>query len=195
MSALPQRAPLPVMALPVMAMMSPDLRLVSVAVEGAVDVRPAVLADVPAMHALQRDYVAERILLARSPAQIAANIERYVVACDGDDIVGTGMLKIYSPELAEICALAIAPTHQKHGLGRRIVDALIEQAASLGIPRVIALTLQDGFFHRLGFTTTALNALPEKVAADCVACPKRHACDEIAVVRRVAPAFSDGGRL
>jgi amino-acid N-acetyltransferase len=189
-SALPLRVELPVMsARPV------DVRLVrDPAGVVAIDVRHATLADVDAMHAVQRDFVAERILLARSAQQIAADIERYVVACDDGVIVGTGMLKLYSPDLAEICALAIASTHQKHGIGRRIVDALLADAAALGIPRVIALTLQDGFFHRLGFTTTALAALPEKVAADCVACPKRHACDEIAVERQVAPAFSDPGR-
>ena len=189
MSALQPRLDLPV--LPVI-----DARaIVLVRDDVSVSVRPATLADVAEMHALHRDFVADRILLARSPEQIAAHIDGYVVACDGDVIVGTGMLKIYDASLAEICALAIAPSHQKHGVGRRIVDGLVARAAVLGIPRVIALTLQDGFFHRLGFATTALEALPQKVAADCVACPKRHACDEIAVVREVAPAYSNPGRI
>ncbi|MGH7445560.1 MAG: GNAT family N-acetyltransferase, partial [Longimicrobiales bacterium] len=157
-------------------------------------VRRATPVDVDAMHALQADFVASRILLARSAEQIRASIDRYVVAVDGEHIICTGLLKIYSADLAEICPLSVATAYQKHGVGRRIVDALLADAAGLGIQRVIALTLQDGFFHRLGFTTTALSVLPEKVAADCRACPKRHACDEIAVVRDVAPAFSDLGR-
>lgn len=187
MSALPQRMELPV----VKHMPAPVLRLETVPQLG---VRRATLDDVEAIHAVQADFVASRILLARSVEHIRATIDRYVVAVDGDGLVGTGQLKLYSADLAEVCALAVAPAYQKHGVGRRIVEALLADAAMLGIQRVIALTLQDGFFHRLGFTTTALSVLPEKVAADCRACPKRHACDEIAVVRDVAAAFSDLGR-
>ncbi len=160
-----------------------------------VEVRRATLADVTAMHVLQADFVASRILLARSPEQIRAAIDRYVVAVDGAELIGTGMLKVYSQDLAEVCALAVAPAYQQHGVGRRVVEALLADAQALGIGRVIALTLQDAFFHRLGFTTTALSLLPQKVAADCQVCPKRHACDEIAVVRDVAPAVPNLGRL
>jgi amino-acid N-acetyltransferase len=195
-SALPQRAELPVLGSHDAGVLPPLSGPVLVVEDGgaAIVIRRAVASDVGAMHALQADFVAARILLARGVEQIRASIDAYVVAADGERILGTGMLKVYSPELAEICALAVDPAYQKHGLGRRIVAALIEQAAQRAIPRVIALTLQDGFFHRLGFSTTALSALPEKVAADCMACPKKHACDEIAVVRAVAPAFSNLGR-
>ncbi len=195
MSALPQRVELPLAPTAPVAM----LRLESApaphtAGDAAVVVRRATLADVDAMHALQADFVAQRILLARTVEHIRATIDRYVVAVADDAVVGTGMLKLYSAELAEVCALAVAPAWQKHGVGRRIVSALVEDAHALGIRRVIALTLQDSFFHRLGFTTTALSRLPEKVAADCKVCPKRHACDEIAVVRELAPTFSNPGR-
>lgn len=160
----------------------------------AIGVRRATIFDLEAMHALHADFVAQRILLPRSPEQMRASIDRYVVAVAGERIIGTGMLKLYSSELAEICALAVAPAYQQHGMGRRLVEHLLADAAALGVQRVIALTLQEGFFHRLGFATTALSRLPEKVAADCRACPKRHACDEIAVVREIAPMFSNRRR-
>ncbi|HEU5208850.1 MAG TPA: GNAT family N-acetyltransferase [Longimicrobiales bacterium] len=193
MSAAPQRIALPVAPAYEPAVLlrveSSDVRAAD-----AVVVRRAVAADVEAMHALQAEFVASRILLARSIEQIRATIDHYVVAEADGAIVATGMLKVYSADLAEVCALAVAPAYQKHGLGRRIVHALLDDAQAQGIHRVIALTLQDKFFHRLGFTTTALSRLPEKVAADCKVCPKRHACDEIAVVREVAPTFSNTGR-
>lgn len=193
MSAAPQRIALPVAPAYEPAVLlrveSSDVRAAD-----AVVVRRAVAADVEAMHALQAEFVASRILLARSIEQIRATIDHYVVAEADRAIVATGMLKVYSADLAEVCALAVAPAYQKHGLGRRIVHALLDDAQAQGIHRVIALTLQDKFFHRLGFTTTALSRLPEKVAADCKVCPKRHACDEIAVVREVAPTFSNTGR-
>ncbi len=193
MSALRHRVELPIAP----AVASPALlrlEIIETAATDGVVVRRATVDDVAAIHALQAEFVANRILLARSIEQITATIDRYVIAEAGGAVVASGMLKQYSAELAEVCALAVAPAYQQHGLGRRIVHALIDDARALGIRRVIALTLQDGFFHRLGFTTTALGRLPEKVAADCQACPKRHACDEIAVVRELTPTLSNSGR-
>ena len=62
---------------------------------------------------------------------------------------------------------------------------LVEDAETLGIESVFALTLRDGFFNRLGFRTVAKEMFPAKVWSDCRQCPKLHACDEIAVVKEV----------
>mgnify|MGYP006198549775 CR=1 FL=1 len=71
------------------------------------------------------------------------------------------------------------------GIGRRLVETLVHDAGMLGLRRVFALTLQDGFFHRLGFETTVVSEFPEKVAADCSTCARRATCTEIAVARNV----------
>jgi hypothetical protein len=70
---------------------------------------------------------------------------------------------------------------QGTGLGRRAVETLVHDARALGLQRVFALTLQDRFFHRLGFETVAISEFPEKVAADCSTCSRRATCAEIAV--------------
>ena len=182
-----QRMPLPVVDAVRAAAAARTVLLVSSQTD--LTLRRAELADAQVIHDMLEQYVEQRILIPRTVAQICRTIREFVVVLDGDRIVGCGALKIYSPELAEICALAVRPEYQGHGVGRRVVNALMDDARALRIERVIALTLEDGFFHRLGFTTTDKDTLPEKVAADCVVCPKRHACDEIAVVRRVAPAL------
>ena len=67
------------------------------------------------------------------------------------------------------------------GIGRRIVERLIDDGRALGLTTVFALTLQEVFFQRLNFRTVPRESFPGKVWADCRNCPKLHACDEIAV--------------
>jgi hypothetical protein len=55
---------------------------------------------------------------------------------------------------------------------------------------VIALTRELRFFERCGFQAVARETLPRKVWTDCVRCPRRHACDEIAVVLDLVPGAS-----
>jgi hypothetical protein len=43
------------------------------------------------------------------------------------------------------------------------------------------------FFERCGFTVASRDGLPRKVWTDCIKCPRRHACDEVAVVLDLKP--------
>lgn len=153
------------------------------AISPAVRLRAARLEDVPAILELLDGFARRGLLLPRTPDQLYRNIREFVVAEDVEGIVGCGALRIYSPRLAEIGALAVAEHCHGRGVGRCIVDALVDEAYELGIGRVFALTLQEGFFHRLGFRTGRVEEFPQKVAADCASCAKRATCIEITVVR------------
>ncbi|MGH7464961.1 MAG: GNAT family N-acetyltransferase, partial [Longimicrobiales bacterium] len=96
---------------------------------------------------------------------------------------GCAALRIYSGHVAEVGALAVRADRHGSGIGRRLVEALVHDAVLLGLRRVFALTLADGFFHRLGFETTLVSEFPEKLAADCSSCARRPTCREIAVAR------------
>ncbi len=48
---------------------------------------------------------------------------------------------------------------------------------------VFALTRAVPFFEKQGFIITDKDNFPEKVWRDCMICPVRHACDEVAVVK------------
>jgi len=56
---------------------------------------------------------------------------------------------------------------------------------------VIALTREVPFFERAGFGVVERDTLPRKVWTDCVRCPRRHACDEVAVVLDLVPGASE----
>jgi amino-acid N-acetyltransferase len=145
--------------------------------------RPATLADVPGMEALMAPFVATGDLLPRSNYDLCRHIKEYVVAQAPDGaIVGTGSLKIYSAELAEVAALAVRDDQQGKGVGKALVEALLVEARALGLNEVFGLTRKPLFFLRLGFRVVEKEAFPLKVWADCARCPRQHACDEVAVV-------------
>ncbi|GBD31680.1 Amino-acid acetyltransferase [bacterium HR33] len=146
-----------------------------------ITVRRARQADIPQMLRVMEPFVARGDLLPRTAADLAREIERYVVAADGDRVVGTGALKPYSPDLAEIIALAVDAAYQGQGVGRMIVERLLRIAGELGIGEVFALTRRPDFFYRVGFTLADKARFPQKVWFDCNRCPRQHCCDEIAV--------------
>lgn len=144
--------------------------------------RPASLADVAGLQALIAPFVATGDLLPRSEYDLSRHIKEYQVAVGpGGDVVGSVALKIYSPTLAELGALAVRADHQGQGLGKALCDALLAEARALGLREVFALTRKPLFFLRLGFTLAEREHFPLKVWADCTKCPRQAACDEVAV--------------
>ncbi len=125
-------------------------------------------------------------LLPRSLDTILESIENWIVAEDGAGVVGCGSLAEMGPTLSEVRSLAVSPEYRRHGIGAQIVAALMDEARVRGIPTVFALTRAVTFFEKLGFTVTVKEDFPEKVWRDCMICPVRNACDEVAVVHPIA---------
>jgi len=53
------------------------------------------------------------------------------------------------------------------------------------VTKVFTLTLESGFFEKLGFKEVAKEALPMKVWSDCAKCTKQEHCDETAMIYKV----------
>ena len=121
-------------------------------------------------------------LLPRSAENIRASLRTWMVAEVDGRVVGIGSLLDMSPTLVEVRSLAVLPAYRSYGIGGLLVCDLVERARIRGIPTVFALTRAVPFFERLGFVVTATERFPEKVWKDCVICPLRERCDEIAVV-------------
>ena len=145
-------------------------------------VRAAVLADVARMEVLMAPFVATGDLLPRTNYDLCRHIKEYVVAEDADSaIVGTASLKVYSTQLAEIAGLAVRDDQQGRGVGRALVESVLDDARALGLTQVFGLTRKPVFFLRLGFRVVEKEQFPLKVWADCARCPRQNACDEVAV--------------
>jgi amino-acid N-acetyltransferase len=146
-------------------------------------IRPAVVRDARPVVTLINELAVQQLMLPRSPASVIENIRDFTVAEVDGELAGCGALAITWTDIAEIRSLAVSPRHQKLGLGRRIVDTLIDEAIRLGVPRLFAFTYVPGFFEKMGFAVCAHEDLPHKVFNDCMHCPKFQACDEIAMER------------
>lgn len=151
-----------------------------------VAVRPARVGDMPEVERLIAGFAAQNLMLPKTLEQLCRNFREFVVAVTPEGgLIGCGALRVYSPQLAEIASLAVGQAAHGLGTGRALVDRLEESAREASIGTLFALTLSDGFFHRLGYRTVPKEMFPPKIWADCRSCPKLHACDEIAVVKEV----------
>ena len=108
----------------------------------------------------------------------------------GPEVVACAALRLLWGDLGEVRSLAVRPDHHGLGLGVALVRRVLDDARDLALPRVIALTREGEFFERCGFTVHLRENLPRKVWTDCVRCPRRHACDEVAVVCDLVPGAS-----
>lgn len=144
-------------------------------------VRRAVIGDAAGILDVIQPYVDDDIVLPIPVYKLYERIRDFYVTEDDGVITGCGSLMIMWHDLAEIRSLVVRKGCQGGGTGRRIVDALVEEAKTLGIARVFALTFQTAFFERVGFSAVPKEKLPHKVWKDCTFCPKFTHCDEIAV--------------
>ena len=162
------------------AAIRPHLHLVSPASAAEVVIREALPTDVDEMHTLLEGFARQGLLLPRAVEEVYRNFREFVVAEHDGRIVGCAGLRLYTHELGEVVALAVSDESHGRGVGRRMVDTLLAQAKSLGLKQVIALTLQPGFFAKLGFEEVNVADYPHKVQADCSRCARRATCNEIA---------------
>jgi amino-acid N-acetyltransferase len=145
-------------------------------------IRPATERDVQAIADVVAANARHGQLLPRSVENIRASLRNWLLAEVDGRVIGIGSLLDMSPTLVEVRSLAVLPAYRSYGIGGRLVRDLVERARARGIPTVFALTRVVPFFERLGFVVTDRARFPEKVWTDCVICPLRERCDEIAVV-------------
>jgi amino-acid N-acetyltransferase len=117
-------------------------------------VRPARGTDVHGMSQLIQPQIEQHVLLPRTIDELALLLENYVVADDHGRIVGCAALEIYSSKLAELRSLVVAPEYRGQGLGKRLVEAVLEAARSEEILEVMAITASEDFFRSCGFDYT-----------------------------------------
>lgn len=147
--------------------------------------RAARLDDVPGIYNLLKHFSDREILLPRSEHDLYQNLREFSVVTAANKIIACGALQIFTDELGEVRSLAVDPAVGGRGLGTKLVNLLEAESVQLGLTRLMALTLSAEFFHRLGFSTVAMNTLPEKVWGACINCQKFLKCNEIAVLKHL----------
>jgi amino-acid N-acetyltransferase len=148
-------------------------------------IRPATIHDVPLIQAIVNSHAELGRMLFKSYAQIYDRLRDFAVYDINGEVVGCVALAIIWADLAEVRSLAVHPDHIGRGIGRSLTEWCIEDARRMQIRRIMSLTYEQKFFEKLGFVVVPKETLPLKVWSDCVQCPKRDGCDEIAMVREI----------
>ncbi|MEU8587234.1 amino-acid N-acetyltransferase [Streptomyces sp. NPDC048664] len=119
----------------------------------AITVRRARTSDVPAVRRLLDAYVRRGILLDKATVTLYEDIQEFWVAerDDNGEVVGCGALHVMWEDLAEVRTLAVADGARGLGVGRHLLQKLLQTARWLGVRRVFCLTFEVDFFGKHGF--------------------------------------------
>jgi N-acetylglutamate synthase-like GNAT family acetyltransferase len=139
---------------------------------GQIHFRPGVPADLPSVR---------QLLVAQSLPNdgVVEWVERFWIAEEDGILAGVAGLEDYG-DVGLLRSVAVAPSHQSHGVGAALVDAVLEDAGNRGVREVYLLTTTaDRYFRKLGFVATSRSSAPATLLASV---EFRGACPESAVL-------------
>jgi amino-acid N-acetyltransferase len=145
-------------------------------------IRSARITDVPAIQAIINSHAEVGKMLFKSYAQLYEHLRDFAVFEEEGEVVGCVAVTIIWADLAEVRSLAVDRECMGRGIGKQLVRWCLEECRRLGVRKLMSLTYEQAFFEKLGFVVVEKDTLPLKVWTDCVVCPKRDGCDEIAMI-------------
>src|SRR5258708_22292009 len=115
-------------------------------------IRRAAPHDAAAIRALIDWFVTDGTLLPRTEAFIASHGEHFLVAEEDGRLVGCVHLDEYAPSLSELRSLAVQPSAHGRGIGTALVHATEELARQRGCETLFAVSNDEAYFNRFGFS-------------------------------------------
>src|SRR5947209_9899472 len=105
----------------------------------------------------------------------------FIVAEDNDGIEGAAGLEQYD-SVALLRSAVVAPARRGSGVGRQLVEHLLERAEEAGITELYLLTTTaENYFPRFGFMPTTRAAVPQELKSSA---EFRGACPDTAIVMK-----------
>jgi len=149
-------------------------------------IRKAEISDSSQIHQLINSCAKKGKVLERSLNYIYEHIRDFWVYLEDKKIVGCcSLISVGWQDLGEIKSLVVAKRFQHHGIGKKLVKKCLQEASSLGIKSVFALTFVPDFFKKLGFHIIDRKELPHKIWSDCINCSYFPDCCEEAVILKL----------
>ena len=130
--------------------------------------RRARTSDVRAIRALVAPLAEQRVLVSKEAVTYFESLQEFRVADLDGRVVGCGALHVMWEDLAEIRTLAVRPEAKGHGVGSKLLEALMADARDLGVQRLFCLTFEVDFFTRHGFEAIEGQAVEPEVYAELV---------------------------
>ena len=145
----------------------------------------AKVSDAISMHQMISHFADKGEILPRALSEIYEDIRDYFVVRERGRVIACAALHVTWVDLAEIRSLAVDEKEQNQQIGSLLIQACLEEAKELGMPRVFCLVRKPAFFEKHGFKLIDKMELPQKVWVECYRCPKFPNCDEVALIRRL----------
>lgn len=117
--------------------------------------RSARTSDVAGIRRLVRPLADQRVLLEKEAVAYFESLQEFIVAVGDDDLLGCGALHVMWEDLAEIRTLATDESHRGEGIGKALLQELVERARVIGVSRLFCLTFEVEFFRAMGFEVMA----------------------------------------
>ena len=133
-----------------------------------IEVRNARGSDVRSIRELVRP-LAGNTLTPKDAVAYYEALQQFRVAEDPEvpgRIIGCGALHVMWDELAEVRTLAVHPDFARRGIGSALLEALLDDARTLGLRRIFCLTFEVDFFARHGFSPIVGQAAEPDVYAE-----------------------------
>ena len=153
-----------------------------------ISIRSAALKDAEGLYALIARNSDQ--LVPRSLGNVVESIDRFVLAEKDGAPVGCASYQIH-PEIGdaeaasvEIVSVAVNRELRRQGVGRRLVEAVLERVAAFCPKEIVVLTFAPEFFRALGFAEIAKTEVMHKLYTGCINCTKHanpYTCPEIAM--------------
>ena len=135
----------------------------------SIKVRPARTADIKTIADLCGPLIQSRVLLGKERVELYESVQEFLVAEDASGkVIGCGALHVMWEDLGEVRTLAIAEAHQGKGIGKLILENLLERAKAIGLKRIFCLTFEVEFFAKLGFEPISETPVEPEVYAELV---------------------------
>lgn len=153
---------------------------------GEYTIRKANADDVDVIFTLVNKMAASGLMLPRTKYKIVTTLMSFLVAENPEGrVIGCGAFIPLWTDMGEIMSLAVDDEYQGKGVGKDLVNALIEIGKKMKMPEVITLTYQVDFFRSMGFTIQDKDKFPRKLWRECLECSKLEQCDETAMHLRI----------
>ena len=123
---------------------------------GGLFLRRAKTSDVAGIRELTAPLIENRVLVPKDQVNYYESIQEFVLVVepqpDGTEkLAGCAALHVFWEDLAEVRTVATSPDFRRRGVGRTLINHLLNFAQGLGVSRVFCLTFEREFFKSLGF--------------------------------------------
>jgi len=112
-------------------------------------IRKASASDIPAILALVA--ANPETLLPRTQQEYSELLDTTWVAEIEGQVVGSCVLEIYSPKIAELRSFVVHDQFRDRGVGKELAMAAVEEGERRAIREILVVTSSPDYFEKLGF--------------------------------------------